>query len=216
MFECLILISFEIELQKFYKMRNFTFLIGFFILLISCSPSKEELLISDYEQTIGNTKTNLNLKFVKVEFVKDVTSNDSLEVLSKHFNEKKEKKIKQLKELMEMDNKIIKGYEQIRSTDPYMKDFYKGRITNLKESVQRRDKSIDTYNGDCKGTFLELMYNKINKLETNLDSVLSKKYNVVYTINNPMLNNVEQTLTKTYYFNSNITEILNVSKDTIR
>jgi len=62
------------------------------VLLISCAESKEKQLVSNHEQRIGNTLTDLNLKFQKFEFVKDITGKDSLELLTTHFNEKKEKK----------------------------------------------------------------------------------------------------------------------------
>ena len=63
------------------------------VLLISCTESKEKKLVSNYEQRIGNTKTDLNLKFQKFEFVKDYIVKDSLDFLIKYLNEEKEMQI---------------------------------------------------------------------------------------------------------------------------
>ena len=49
-------------------MKKLSFIIGL-ILLTSCSRPPEKKLISDYGQTIGDIKTDLNLKFEKVEFM---------------------------------------------------------------------------------------------------------------------------------------------------
>lgn len=198
-------------------MKNFILIIGLFI-LISCSPSKEELLIFDYEQTIGNTKTDLNLKFVKLEFVKDITSRDSLEFLRNYFNEKKTNKIKEFEYDITRDslNNVINKLMVETMIDKHTKEIYQGNVDRMEEDIKRYREWIDIYNGDCKGTFLEEIYIKINKFEKNLDSILSKEYDVIYTIKNPMLNNVEQTISKKYYFNSKISKILKVSKDTIR
>ena len=87
------------------------------------------------------------------------------------------------------------------------------KILSQKQLLFFEDENIELYKEDCKGTPLEETYNKIKELENNdLDSILSKEYDVIYTINNPMLNNVEQTISKKYYFNSNITKILKVVK----
>ena len=197
-------------------MKNFTLLIGFFILLVSCSPSKEEQLISDYEQTIGNTKTNLNLKFEKVEFVKDITSKDSLLFLTKDFNKKRENIINKIESLIESYEKMISGNKKLKRElkGVKIKKTTQEWIDKDIKNIEKNRVKIELYNGDCKGTFLELTYNKIKKLETNLDSILCKEYSVVYTINNPMLNNVEQTISKKYFINSEKSKILKVSKET--
>lgn len=198
-------------------MKNFTFLIGLFI-LISCSQSKEELLISDYEQTIGNTKTNLNLKFNKFEFIKDITWKDSLELLTVYFKEKKEKKIEQFEILKNSDIDDLESYKVYLKKEKYNsnKVMLKEYIDEREKSIQGYNESIELYNGDCKGTFLEDVYSKINNPNLNGDSILSKVYDVVYTIKNPLLNNVEQTISKTYYLNSDLTKILKVSSDSIK
>lgn len=183
-------------------MKNLTILIGLFI-LVSCSPSKEELLISDFEQTIGNTKTNLNLKFNKLEFIKNITWKDSLDFYIEYFEKKRDEKINELEESIQMNKNILNTItiEPIKIFKS--KEF---EIENKKKQSQ-----IDLYKSDCKGTFLEEVYSIINTPNLNRDSILSKVYDVVYTIKNPMLNNVEQTISKTYYLNSDLTKILDVS-----
>lgn len=210
-------------------MKYFILFIGLFI-LVSCSQSKEELLISDYEQTIGNTKTNLNLKFEKVEFIKDITTKDSLEILRKYFNEKRDKKIKEFEFEINSDEMSNEKFKNIINNDKtnnneidnILNDFIYGNVSKKELQISINENKINIiqnryniklYKGDCKGTPLEETYNKIKELENkNLDSILSKEYDVVYTIKNPFLNNVEQTISRKYYFNSDISRILKVTK----
>ena len=104
-------------------MKKLTLLIAL-VLIISCTESKEKQLVSNYEQRIGNTQTDLNLKFEKFEFIKDVTGKDSLELLTPYFNEKKEKKISQFKEQIEYyenklkDDKLPPNFVPVELTPP--------------------------------------------------------------------------------------------------
>ena len=59
--------------------------------IISCGKSQEEILIADYEQTTENAKMDLNFKLKNLEKVRDITGQDSLEILKPEFEEKKRK-----------------------------------------------------------------------------------------------------------------------------
>ena len=100
----------------------------------------------------------------------------------------------------------------IKRTLQYVKFFprEKNLTKDFYEIIEHDQSVIDLYNGDCKGTFLEPVLSKINIFESKPDSIIAKEYDVTYTILNPMLNNVKQTLSKTYYINSDITKILKV------
>lgn len=192
-------------------MKKLTLIIGL-IIFTSCSLSKEKQLISDYEQTIGNTKTDLNLKFEKVEFVKDITSKDSSDFLTKFVNEEKEKEIKNLTELIDIDEETIQIFRESGLSEEMINVIAKETF----QQIENNKSILQLYNEDCRRTPLEPILIKINKLETNLDSVLCKEYDVTYTIENPFLNNAKQTLSKIYYINSDITKILKVeSKESI-
>ncbi|MHB9143678.1 MAG: hypothetical protein ACYC25_17610, partial [Paludibacter sp.] len=49
-----------------------------FLLLVACGQSKTEKLILDYEQTIGNTKTDLSMKIQELKETGKITGLDSL------------------------------------------------------------------------------------------------------------------------------------------
>lgn len=182
------------------------------VLLISCTESKEKQLVSNHEQRIGNTITDLNLKFQKFEFVKDYMAKDSLEYLTEYFNEKKEEKINDFKKTKNLYQEYVEDYQSQLKKARYeeVRVLIRGYIADDEKRIKDYDKSIALYNGDCKGTFLEPVLIKINAFESKPDSIVAKEYDVTYTILNPILNNVKQTLSKTYYTNSDITKILKV------
>jgi len=176
------------------------------VLFTSCTESKEKQLVSNHEQRIGNTQTDLNLKFQKFEFVKDFTAKDSALILKKYFEEKKLKKITLMQDEIKKNKSVIKGYEVLSTFD---KDLLKEITKDNYKEIERYQSIIDLYNGDCKDTFLEPILKNISDFELKPDSILAKEYDVTYTILNPLLNNVKQTLSKTYYINTDKTKILN-------
>ena len=184
-------------------MKKFALIIGL-IIFTSCSTPPEKQLVSNYEQRIGNTPTDLNLKFQKFEFIKDLTGRDSAIILTKYFEEKKLNKITIMQEGIDINNSEIESYKKV-FTDQSMVDLLQEPLIKQNE---RSQSIINLYNGDCKGTFLEPILIKISDFESKPDSILAKEYNVTYTILNPMLNNVKQTISKTYFINTDITKIL--------
>jgi hypothetical protein len=177
-------------------------------LFISCSNSKEKQLVSNYEQRIGNTPTDLNLKFQKFEFVKNITGKDSLEYLTEYLNQKKGGKILYFEEIRQMRIEFMEEgeYKLKSANDEYGKEIWREYINKKKEDIESYDDSIALYNR----TFIEPVLIKINAFKSKPDSIIAKEYNVTYTILNPFLNNAKQTLFKTYYINSDNTKILNV------
>ena len=174
------------------------------LVFFSCSMSKEELLISEYEQTLENTKTDLNLKFKKLEFVKNITWKDSLSLLKKYFDKSRKERIKY------EENEIIELNKKIKNRIKYGSSY-----SIYEEIIKVKQKHIESFKGDCKGTYLEKTYLKIHNSNLNSDSILSKEYDVIYTIQNPLLNNVKQTIFKKYYLNSDLTKILKVNSNSI-
>jgi len=189
--------------------------------IVSCSPSKEEQLIRDYEEIDGNTKTNLNLKFEKIEFVINITNQDSLRILKKKLNNIRDKEIKDfekriftLKERIKNRKETISEYSISNSFSKRLLKIDKDLLKIDEDRLMYLEKNLESWKKGFKGTYLEDSHKKIlDKYNSNLDSILLKKYNVIYTFKNPKLNNTEQTITKKYYFNPDLTKILQVEND---
>lgn len=184
-----------------YTQLLFSFLVA--LLLTSCTDpvfKSVSHVVSEYEQTLDNSKIDLNLKVLSVDFVKDYFANDSLAILKTYLNEKRESKLTELNGLL---NSAIKDstelVEEIKTEkDEMYKELYRERLKRATESIRDWRSSINVYNSDFKGTFLETTFLRIRNLEENPEAKLYTIYKVVYKINNPFLNNVEQELT--YYY----------------
>ena len=142
------------------------------VLLISCNESKEKQLVSNYEQRIGNTKTDLNLKFQKFEFVKDYIVKDSLDFLTKYLNEEKEMQIQHLNKKINRDEKTI----QIIREGNFAEDTFKELTKDTYQQIENCKSMLILYNEDFRRTYLESTYIKIGLLKKKLDSVLCKVY----------------------------------------
>lgn len=190
------------------KTINITTIILIIAFTMACTdPIKKEVskVVSEHEQTIGNSKIDLNLNIKSVEKANDFFAKDSLEILSKYLNEKKEEKLKNLNESLKSSiedsariaNKINKEKYEI------LKDGYKKDLEFRIELIEQSREFITLYNTDFKGTFLESTYKSIKKYEQKPDEKLYSTYKVVYTINNPMLNNALQEITNFYLIKGN-------------
>jgi hypothetical protein len=97
-------------------------------------------------------------------------------------------------------NRLSQSLSSIQ-TYTLLKD--KEEVARLKRLMQSDTLSIKNFeNGEIEKTEYADWYatNKIYK--ANPDSVLLTKYKCTYTIKNPLLNNVEQELTKLYYISN--------------
>jgi len=191
------------------------------VFIVSCSPSKEEQLIRDYEEIDGNTRTNLNLKFEKIEFVMNITNQDSLRILKNKLNNLRDKEIKYFENMISTLKESIKKRKESISEYSISSSFPKNLLKLNKDLLKidedeliHMKKKMEPWKKGFRGTYLEDSYKKIlDKYKFNLESILLKKYNVIYTFKNPKLNNTEQTITKKYYFNPDLTKILKVEND---
>lgn len=178
--------------------------------LLSCGPSKVEKLILAYEQTIGNTKTDLSMKIQKLKDVGKITGNDSLKVLLSTFEIKKAEKIEYLTKSIKQDSILLLKSKKDAS-DPDVGFIYQSSVELYSDLIKSSKKAIEIYKTDCKGTFLEISFQEIKKYESIKDSVLEIKYDCTYTIKNPFLNNVTQTIKKTYYISSDLNKVISTS-----
>lgn len=177
-------------------MKNIILIIVLFV-IVSCTPSKVEKLISDYEQTIGGTKTELSFKIQELKEVGKITGKDSAMFY--------QAKVDSL--VMQLSGKDLKSFESINQTI---------------------DTLIYSYTRICKMNYTEFYGKKLNywtEIKSNLqinnleslkyeilkDSVLAVKFDCTYTIKNPFLNNVKQTIEKTYYISTDLNKIISTS-----
>ena len=178
-----------------------SFLTGLFF--TSCTdPVVDNItqVVSEYEQNIGNSKIDLNLKVLSVELVEDYFAKDSLAILKDYLNEKKETKLSELNDFLNMEiQDSTELVEKINGEREVMyKELYRGQLERSTESINGWRNSISVYNSDFKGTFLEPTFLRIKKLEENPEAKLYSIYKVAYKIKNPLLNNVDQEITNYY------------------
>lgn len=190
--------------------------------LASCSNSKEKNLIADYEQTIEDTKIDLNLKVISIEKKGDVFAKDSLEILKDYFEKEKQKKITFIEETIQeykiqIDSLVqnISEYEEIIELAKFSKQldfrYYSNKLDYDKEELKFANENLAIYLEaieSYRSTFLESTFKSINMFEKNPDSLLFSKHLVTYSIINPMLNNAKQEITKIYHINESKTKIV--------
>lgn len=185
------------------KILKFTAFILSIIIYTGCTDpvtSEVSKVVSDHEQTMGNSKIDLNLKVQSVEFVKDYYAKDSLEIIEKYLKEKKEEKLISLNQ--QLDEGISDSADLVEKINSAkfesVKKIYKDGLEKRTEYLQLTRKAINSYNTNFEGTILESTYKNIQALKENPEEKLYTIYKVTYKINNPMLNNVEQEITKYY------------------
>src|SRR5690554_2059274 len=148
--------------------------------LISCGKSKEEQLIADYAQTMGDAKMDLNFKMKNLEKVEDITAKDSLEILKSYFDEKRGNKISEFQEGIDRNKENLDKYtKQLAETNPNhtsLVELYEKYINEAKSEVERYEQNIKLYEGDCKGTFLEPVLISIKDYEKKGDEILVSKF----------------------------------------
>lgn len=161
-------------------MRKFTLLMSL-IILISCSKSKEEILISDYVQTNGNIKTDLNFKLLKLDKITIIRAIDSIEYFENRIKEE------------------IKGVTQ--SNIELIKTLTDSGLYDVVKILEDRNDSISK-NLFSEKSYLYKIDKKLNEYRQDSLSELALKYKVTYSVINPLLNNVTQTTTKYFYLNT--------------
>lgn len=177
------------------------------VLFLSCKPSKVEQLILDHEQTIDGVKTDFNMKIIELTKLRDFTASDSLLILEPYFEKKKADKIKNLRFSIESDSvRLIVAEMKIKDRD--LADIYRDEVANIKNQIALTKSIINIFETDCKETFLESTYSSIQKFSANRDSVLYTIYSCEYSVLNPFLNNVKQTIKRTYYISPDESKII--------
>lgn len=195
-------------------MRQLTILL-LSLLLFSCSQSPIEKLVSDYEQNIDGTITDLNLKIKEVKDIGFVTAIDSAKFYEEKFKVESKGMIDATEVYIETLNKEIDQYKKAIN-DPVlsiMKSDYKKSLKEYQEKLKKETKTLAQYrNGDFSGTIYKDLQVKAANFKKLGDKKLVIFYECTYSIKNPFLNNAKQTLTKIYHIDSNLTNIIQAKK----
>ena len=188
-------------------MKNYVSILFIIIIFASCTRDPRESVIAAYEQTTGDTKTDLSLKVLEIIDLGYVIAQDSLDILMPEFIEKRDKNIETLKQSIKRDEEQIQDYKN--SGKKYGLS-NKSMIEMYENLIEISRNLINIYQTDCKGSFLEWHYNRISELKKDTSRVLFNKTKVSYSIKNPLLNYAKQEITKTYMFTPDNDSILGV------
>lgn len=181
--------------RKISKIKLLIPILFFGLVTLSSCLDEREKLIKDYEERIGDTITDLSLKISKLEFVGTITGLDSANILI----------INKFDKLITIDSlsKRIMG-DNIRLTTlinelqdengEFIYDDDYDFVTHLQERIRHNTKLL----------------NDVNNYNLEGDKILVNKWECIYTIKNPRLNGVKQTITKTYGMDSSNQGVLTV------
>lgn len=162
------------------------------------SPSHEEQLISDYEQTIFNSRIDLNLEVKRLEYLGPQTGRDSLSLIFSEYQKQLNTSYPDYRTFYDSLNIILRnGNRTVRYVDslfetaePEVANYMRGKTANYNQYLQLKKTTAA----------LQEVITMMDVYIERPDEVLSEKYSCTYSIKNPMLNNATQELTKTYYF----------------
>ena len=181
-------------------------MIGLFI-FTSCNDKRFDVIQSHVE-TLGDTKVELSFNGIEYEDLGVVTAQDSLNLLLPLFEKSLQEKLEYLETRPNFFIEFLnKAKEDLKNeTHPQMRKFYRERIKeeekNVKEFSIRNIEIIETYNTDCKGTYLEKIKLYLTLLESEPERVMYKMVRVKYSIFNPTLQ-VKQEINNVFLLSPN-------------
>lgn len=190
-------------------------------LLVACGYNKEEQMLYDYvndgvKKALNTDVKNIGFKIVEFKKIQEITAKDSLAMLEPYLEKEKmsglleikqtlskiydakEKSLSNLSEALKIGTKDAKNFAEEIKAD----------IKKFDTRIENLEKLEKSYNEDFAGTEHESVYKKIQEYKTNENKILSTKYLGKHSIKNPLLNNVEQTIEKYYFTNSENTKIV--------
>lgn len=158
---------------------------------VSCKPTGIEKLISDYEQTMGNTKIDLNLKINKLEKTGEITASDSAKLIINELTETVDPNRISIIEKMKFKNELERSNKWIEVMD----SMFRNGI-GWEDWMKIKSKIIQLQK-------LEATY-----ITQDPKAALAYNYKCTYTIKNPILNGIKQEITNTYIVNKSLTAII--------
>lgn len=167
------------------------------MIVISCGiNNKEKDLVSDYLQTMGDTKIDLKIEYLDFEKENEIKAKDSIVILKKRTGVKSINELEIfLKDYREENKNNKKGYNDRIAEYGRDNDIFKNYF-EIYESQIELEKELENT--------LDLW----KEYELNPEKVLANKFNIRYSIKNPLLNNAKQELKKVLYINQAGTKIL--------
>ena len=184
-------------------MRTSIFYILISILIISCSTDPREAVIADYVQIIDGTKTNMDFKLLKFISTDTIKGADS----AKYYQDQYDKKLRILKGVIDLSVGSIKRaqdeYDKYQSYSATYRSVYKSMLEDAKESRIKRINELENF-PSSNSKLLEV----IDRYEGVSEKTLGFIAKCTYRINNPLLNSVEQEITKTFVFSADNSSIL--------
>lgn len=180
------------------------------IFLASCGSSKEEIAIADYVQRLGNIKTDMNFSMLKLELTGEVYGNDSLELYLKSPQYAwargltSKKLIEQYNDLLQRERNLIAWHDaKLDSIDDIISrtgDYSPARYKSIYlEGIIAIEKNLKQDS---------LLLRKLQRLHSDSASVICKKYEAVYSITNPLLNNAKQEVTRVFFLSPDGSKVI--------
>lgn len=186
--------------------KSFIFVLVFFF---ACggNPSKEELVIADFVQTIGNVKTDMNFKLIDIAEVEPITGMDSAKIA-------KEKGRVFGRKMVEIKLKNYESLLSLESAEEYNLKHYnlgsREELEKTKKDIAELEEYFDKYDADTTGFGVETIYkDKYDKFLKNTDSIYARRWWCKYSIENPLLNNAKQEITRIFVLTPDGTKVLN-------
>lgn len=186
------------------------------LFLASCTKPKEEQMLYEYidnnmKKLVNVSANDANYKLISINETGTITGKDSMDyykgLFLQSFYSKDSPNASNLNDTLSFSyvkqrvQSIIDTANKIILYNIELDQEYKNY-----EQEEERDK----YNEYMKNLiYWELSFDQYSKLK---DSVLSHKYDVSYSIKNPMMNNTKQTFEKVVYSDRANTKIINESE----
>lgn len=154
----------------------------FTISLLSCSskPSDYEKTITDYLETRNGVKTDLQIKYLKLD-VSDISVGDSISILNENFEIEKRKKIQSIEQTIKHKEKAIaEQNEKLATAKDDDKVVAKSLISMWEKELQKEKEYLDETQ-KWKPDYLNKYTNR------NPSDILAKKVDITISYFNPRL-----------------------------
>jgi len=158
----------------------------FVIFFISCGKSAEEQMFYDFmdaltTESVGKSIKDLNFKILSLKKTGVVTAKDSITILEEkrlflegNMQERTSLIINDLKTIKELEEKID------NTPSAELKSNYQAEIDKIKSTIDSRREILDNHESSFKKILAD-----IKRLEKDSTLIVSTKYEVSYSMENP-------------------------------
>lgn len=158
-------------------MRKIVIILSIIFTAFSCG-NKYEKAISDYVQNINGSKIDLNFSLKSVKELQNITAKDSLDFITNWRNEAIAQSLEDAKHSLDLYSS-----DTVLFADAYM---------------EAKQKYEELLNGTPEQTESILSGHIAKYAAMPTDKVINKVIEVVYSIENPFLNNAKQEITEKF------------------